>query len=402
MKNPLLKSLLVALIAFVLSGSASYALTTYLYTPDSSTGGSPVATPPVGGGLNIDPSAPKDSACPTNGAMFTTAEAKVWESRRPLYVMIENSVDARPQSGLSSADVIYEAIAEGGITRFGAIFYCGVAAKDTVLGPVRSARTVFVNLASEYNYPLYTHVGGANCSSADGGKTCTTDKRVQALEQINQYGWGGSKGNDLNQFSIGFPTFWRDYERLGRTVATEHTMYTSTEKLFKFARDKRGWTNLAPDGKTDWLTKFVPWTFKDEAKLEDRGDATTVSFGFWTNYHDMDVTWHYDKNTNTYTRDNGGARHLDLNDNSALTAKVVIVQLAKELGPLDEHKHLLYDVIGTGKGYLFQDGTATEITWSKKDRESRTVFTTKAGKKVALNRGRIMIEILPLDNTVEY
>lgn len=401
MSNNLVKSLIFTLVAFLFSAGAGYALTTYLYTPDSEGTLTPVATPPVGGGLNIDPSAPRTSECPTNGAMFTSAEQKVWESRRPLFVMIENSVDARPQSGLSSSDIVYEAIAEGGITRFGAVFYCGVARADTIVGPVRSARTAFVNLASEYNYPLYTHVGGANCSSADGGKTCTTDKRVQALEQINQYGWGGSRGNDLNQFSIGFPTFWRDYERLGRTVATEHTMYSSTEKLWKYASG-RGWTNKTPDGKSEWKTKFVPWAFKDEAKEADRGTVGTIQFGFWENYHDMDVVWHYDKASNSYSRDNGGSAHQDLNDKSTLTAKNIVVQFTKELGPLDEHKHLLYEVIGTGKGILFQDGTATEITWSKKDRESRTVFTTKAGKKVGFNRGRIWIAILPLDNTVEY
>ncbi len=401
MRQPLLKSLLFALLAYLASAGGSFAITTYLYSPDAGSAAAPVATPPVGGGLNIDPSAPRTSECPVNGAMYTAAEAKVWESRRPLFVMIENSTDARPQSGLNSADIVYEAIAEGGITRFGAVMYCGVAARDTVVGPVRSARTTFVNLASEYNYPLYTHVGGANCSSADGGKTCTSDKRVQALEQINQYGWGGSRGNDLNQFSIGFPTFWRDYERLGRTVATEHTMYSSTEKLWKFAAG-RGWTNKTPDGKSEWKTKYVPWTFQDEASSDKRGSVATISYGFWTNYHDMDVVWHYDGSSNTYSRDNGGSSHTDLNDKSTLTAKAIVVQFTKELGPLDEHKHLLYEVIGTGKGLLFQDGTATEITWSKKDRESRTVFTDKKGKKISFNRGKIWISVLPLDNKVTY
>lgn len=398
-KQLIFKALLIFLLSFLLSGGASYALTTYLYSPESGGPLSPVATPPLGGGLNIDPNAPRNSECPINGAMFTSAEEKVWESRRPLFVMIENSVDARPQSGLNSADVIYEAIAEGGITRFGAVFYCGVAAKDTIVGPVRSARTYYVNLASEYNYPLYTHVGGANCGSSDP-RTCTTDKRVQALEQINQYGWGGIKGNDLNQFSIGFPTFWRDYERLGRTVATEHTMYSSTEKLWKYASATRGWTNKSPDGKLDWKDKFVPFTFKDDEK--DKGSVSKISFGFWENYHDFDVVWNYDTGSNSYNRDNGGSAHVDLNDNSTLNAKVVIVQFAKELGPLDEHKHMLYEVIGSGKGLVFQDGKVTEVTWNKKDREARTVWTDAKGKKIAFNRGKIVIEILPLDNTVEY
>jgi hypothetical protein len=402
MKNPLVKSLLLAVLAFLLSGGATYALTAYLYAPTSSSSpASPVTTSPVGGGLNIDPNAPKTSECPTNGQMFTSAEQKIWQSRRPLFVMIENTTDARPQSGLNSADIIYEAVVEGGITRFGAVFYCATASHDSIIGPVRSARTTFINAASEYNYPLYTHVGGANCGSSDP-KLCNTDKKVQALEQIDQYGWGGGKGNDLNQFSIGFPTFWRDYERLGRTVATEHTMYSSTEKLWKYAAGTRGWTNMSPDGKSDWKDGFVPWTFKTDATADKRGTATTISFGFWESYHDFDVVWHYDQASNSYNRDDGGAPQTDRNDNSTLNAKVVIVQFAKEEGPLDIHKHMLYDIIGTGKALIFQDGQAIQATWTKKDRVSRTVWTDAAGKKLSLNRGKIMVEILPLDNKVTY
>ena len=63
---------------------------------------------------------------------------------------------------------------------------------------------------------------------------------------------------------------------------------------------------------------------------------------------------------------------------------------------------MLYEVIGSGKGLLFQDGTATEITWSKKDRESRTLFKDSKGKAVAFNRGTLWVEILPTDNTVTY
>lgn len=398
MKNPLVKGLVLSLLAFLLSGTASYALTYYLYSPESGGPLTPIATPGLGGGLNLDPNAPRNSECPLSGKMYTSAEAKVWQSRRPLFVMIENSLDSRPQSGLSSADVIYEAVAEGGVTRFGAVFYCGVAAKDTIVGPVRSARTHYINLASEYNYPLYTHVGGANCGSSDP-KTCTTDKRVQALEQINSYGWGGSKGNDLNQFSIGFPTFWRDYERLGHTVATEHTMYSSTEKLWKFAAG-RGWTNKSPDGKSDWKDKFVLFPFKDDAK--DKGSVGRISFGFWENYHDYDVVWNYDAGTNSYHRDNGGSAHQDLNTGSTLNAKVIVVQFVKETGPLDEHKHMLYDVVGTGKGLVFQDGTVTEATWTKKDREARTVWVDAKGKKISFNRGQLFFEIIPLGNQVAY
>jgi len=401
MQNKTVRIILFSLVAFFLSAGVSFGVTTYLYSPSNGDLTSPVSTPPIGGGLNIDPNAPRTSECPLNGAYYTSAEQKVWQTRRPLFVMIENSVDVRPQSGLSSADVVYEAIAEGGITRFGAVFYCGIAAMDTILGPVRSARTYYVNLASEYNFPLYAHVGGSNCSSPDGGKTCTTDKRVQALEQINQYGWGGSEGNDLNQFSIGFPTFWRDYERLGRTVATEHTMYTSSEKLYQYASTSRGWTNKSPDG-DDWKTDFIPWKFKDDSQSDARGSTSSISFSFWDGYKDFYVTWKYDSATNLYSRENGGVAHTDLDNNSLLTAKNVVVQLVKETGPLDEHKHMLYDVIGSGSALVFQDGNSVKATWTKKDRESRTIFKDASGKEFSFSRGTIWVEVLPSGSEVTY
>ena len=189
-----------------------------------------------------------------------------WEKRRPLGVMIENSSAARPQSGLSSADVVYEAVAEGGITRFMAVFLC----QDTdPIGPVRSARTYYLDWISEYGAsPLYAHVGGAN-----------TPGPADALGQIERYGWGAY--NDLNQFSVGFPTFWRDYDRLGANTATEHTVYTSTQKAWAFAAAKRQLTNVETDDRTGktipWDQNFVKWTFKDDAPVADRPAAGSRS-----------------------------------------------------------------------------------------------------------------------------
>src|SRR3989338_101365 len=180
----------------------------------------------------INPQEPKNQTCPLNGLAYTTTEKNLWEKRRPLTVMIENHQEARPQSGITSADIVYEAVAEGGITRFLAIYHCQNFAQ---VGPVRSARTYFLDWISEYvDSPLYVHVGGAN-----------TPGPANALGQIEDYGWGAY--NDMNQFSIGFPTFWRDYNRLGRPVATEHTMYSTTDKLWKAAKE-RGLSAKSKDG----------------------------------------------------------------------------------------------------------------------------------------------------------
>src|SRR5258708_4177355 len=109
----------------------------------------------------INPNLPKTEACPINGMKYTAEEKAIWSGRRPAVIMVENHVDSRPPEGLSRADMVYEAVAEGGITRFAAVFYCGAAAGDIKVAPVRSSRFYFINWASEYgDRPLYVHVGG--------------------------------------------------------------------------------------------------------------------------------------------------------------------------------------------------------------------------------------------------
>lgn len=78
----------------------------------------------------INPNLPKTEPCPINGLKYTTQERDIWNGRRPATVMVENHADSRPPEGLSKADFVYETVAEGGITRFLGVFYCGVAAED--------------------------------------------------------------------------------------------------------------------------------------------------------------------------------------------------------------------------------------------------------------------------------
>ena len=100
--------------------------------------------------------------------------------------MIENDVTVRPQSGLSLADIVYEAVAEGGITRFMGVFYCGAQADVARVAPVRSARIYFVNLAAEYNTPIYMHVGGANCGRGRGYRSVRFQPQSICHRRVSQ------------------------------------------------------------------------------------------------------------------------------------------------------------------------------------------------------------------------
>ena len=233
-----------------------------------------------------------------------------------------------------------------------------------------------------------------------GTGACTSDPRTQALEQIQKYGWGGSTGNDLNQFALSFPTCFRNPDRTGKPVATEHQMVCVSNKLYDIAKS-RGWTNVDEDG-VSWDEDFRSWKFKEEKPLEARGSVSEISFGFWEGYDAYNVAWQYDKENNNYKRLNGGEPHMDLSTNQQLTAKNVVVQFAVETGPVDVHKHILYDTIGGDDALIFLDGNVIEGSWKKKSRTARTIFYDEKGKEVEFNGGEIWIEIVPAGNKVTY
>ena len=95
--------------------------------------------------------------------------------------------------------------------------------------------------------------------------------------------------------------------------------------------------------------------------------------------------------------------NLDLETGKQMSAKNVVIQFAKEQGPLDEHKHMLYEVIGKGSGLIFQNGNAIEITWEKPNQLSRTLFKDKkSGAEITFVKGPIWIEIVPAGNEIVY
>ncbi|MDO8429025.1 MAG: DUF3048 domain-containing protein [Candidatus Daviesbacteria bacterium] len=376
---------LLAVVIFVVSAGGSYSLFSNTSLGQSATSLTS-ALPGPASVITEDPKEPRTEECPLNGALHTKRAKENWTQRRPLAVMIENHEESRPQSGLSSADIVYEAVAEGGITRFMAVYYCNLG--DVQVGPVRSARTYFLDWASEYD-PLYAHVGGANTSGP-----------ADALGQIIKYGI-----KSLNQFGIGFPTYWRDYQRLGRAVATEHTMYSTTQKLWAVG-EKKGWTAKDLKG-VSWNNAFVPWKFKEDAPSKDNNlaQATKIDVDFWQGHTSYSVSWYYDGGCNCYKRDNGGVAHADLNTNQQLSSKNIVVQFQRESRANDGYEnnvHLIYKTIGEGSALIFMDGKVTEGKWIKADRTKRTKFVDSKGKEIIFNKGQLWIQTVPEGSKVNY
>ncbi|MBI2195773.1 MAG: DUF3048 domain-containing protein [Candidatus Levybacteria bacterium] len=340
----------------------------------------------VGDKIAFDQTLPKTQPCPLNGALYSKQQESWWKKHAPLGVMIENHEKARPQSGLSFSDIVYEAIAEGGITRFLAIYYCQDASE---VGPIRSARTYFLDFISEYGqYPLYAHVGGANQPGP-----------ADALSQINSYGWGAY--NDMNQFSIGFPTFWRDYDRLGHPAQTEHTMYSTTDKLWEFAKT-RGITDSNDIEGDKWDIDFEQYSFKDDAPLAKRPASQTLHIEPWEGHKEYATDWVYDRTTNLYKRNNGSPQ-IDRNTNKQLTSKNIVLLSMVETSANDgyeDNAHLLYRTKGTGKATIFMDGVKTTGTWRKDSRTARTLIFDASGAPIKFDRGTIWFHILPTDAVV--
>lgn len=353
-------------------------------------------------------SLPKTAECPINGMKFTQPEADVWNTRRPIVQIIENHADSRPSSGLSKADVVYEAVAEGGITRFAAVFYCGAVAEEVKAAPLRSARVYFINLAAGYGKnPIFLHQGGANdfCPDCPGGVKPRSDihPTVNAYALLDKLGWrNGSHGNDMDGgFNVGFPVVVRDQYRLSSTPAAwEHSVVVDIEAAYKEAA-KRDF-NFKDENGTPWTQGFRKWLFQD-GKASSSPEASDIKFDFWESMAGYDVEWKYDSASNSYNRFNGGTASVDWAfEKGQVNAKNVAIMFAKETGPLDSEHHMFYQVIGTGKALVFQNGEVITGTWSKESPLDREVFYDTNGKEVSMVRGTTWIEVVPAQNSVNY
>jgi hypothetical protein len=271
-------------------------------------------------------------------------------------VMIENSLDARPQSGLSQAGVVFEAIAEGGITRFLALY------QDTSpenVGPVRSARPYYVQWEMAFDAP-YAHVGGS----------------PESLNDIRDWGV-----KDLNQFYNG-----GSYHRIGSRPAP-HNVYTSIATLNQLETAK-GYTT----------STFTGFPRKKEAPTKQAG-AKTIDLGLSGPLYNV----HYDYNpaSNSYNRSEGGAAHTDANGNTQISPKVVVA-MVMQYGIQSDGKHSDYNVIGSGQAYVFQDGTVTTGQWTKADNKSQIVLTDGSGKTLKLNPGQTWFTAVSASPKVTY
>jgi len=301
----------------------------------------------------------KKEKCALDGLMYEPEDA----NRHPLAIIVENHTQSRPHTGLNDATIVYEAIAEGGITRFLAIY--GPKVPDKV-GPVRSARTYYLDWTLEYD-AFFAHVGG----------------NMDALDQIPNIGI-----KDLDQFSIGKEAYWRE-SRGGR--ATEHTMYTNPQKLYEVAK-KKGWETEKFN-----LTSLE---FKQELVQDERPESQIIKINFSTDPYN--VTWKYDRESNNYLRSMGSTAHKDELSGEQIKTKNIIVQTVERTPTTTRINESGYNMktVGEGKAKIFLDGTEIHGTWKKTNQKSRTLFYDEQGKQIKFNPGNFWYEIIPPESTV--
>lgn len=283
-------------------------------------------------------------------------------NRHTVAVMIENSPAARPQTGLTDADLVYEAVTEGGITRFMGVYSQKFPDKA---GPVRSARSYFIDYLSEFD-SFYAHAGGS----------------PTALARIGQYG--------IKDYPHSNDAYARE-PRAG--VASEHTLFVNVAKIFQFGVEKKGWPAT---------NDFSPWKFKDPLET-----PLTAATKFTLNFSSgqFQVVWTFDPETKKYKRAMGGLDHKDRITGEQITARTVItMNVTHSANPpyagTGKESEWNMTTIGSGSANIFQDGTRIECTWKKPARTERTRFYDADNKEIEINRGKIWIEIIPQEGSV--
>lgn len=271
-------------------------------------------------------------------------------------IMIENSLDARPQSGLKEAGVVFEAIAEGGITRYLALYQ---ESRPGLVGPVRSLRPYYVSWLAPFDAPI-AHVGGSK----------------NALDEIRN-----GQYKDIDQFFNG-GSYWRANDRVA-----PHNVYTNFDKLDEL-NNKKGYTTSTYSGFPRKLDSAAA------APTATKIDVTVSSPVFNSSYT-------YDKAANNYLRALGGVPHTD-REKGQITPKVVIVmKVPATLGFEDGYREQM-STIGTGQAYIFQDGVVHQGLWRKSSQKGQLQFYDTTGKPILLNAGQTWITVVKPDKSVSW
>ncbi len=291
------------------------------------------------------------------------------QDARPLAIMVENSPDSRPQSGLIYADMIFEVVDEGGVTRYVAVY----SSYDTeIVGPVRSARPYYAEIARGFD-PIYAFWG-------------TYPEGYDVIKSLDMDVLDGNSDAYVNYTNSG----WRDYSR---SNITEHTAFMSTIKL---KEDASEYGYSLKGGQS-------PLRFKIDAVDSERGDISDISIDF--SYDNYRVDFEYDRENNNYLKFTGGSPHVDYETGRQIAVNNVIVMITDIEGPIDQYGHMVVRTTGTSdinKAFFFMDGKVIEGTWERTSAFDPFKYKDNDGNLVLFNRGSTWVAIIQDTGRVSY
>lgn len=284
------------------------------------------------------------------------------EGKRPVAVMLNNIWQALPQVGIGEADVLFECLAEGGITRLMGVF--GEYEELGVIGSVRSSRPYYLDFAQMFD-AIYCHAGG----SEDAYSQMST----RSIDHID-----GVRGDPLG-------VYYRDQERL-KTMSLEHTMMTTGDGIVRTIEHCGFRTDLRSG--FEYPFEFAPYG----EVLDIGGDAASHIHLPISNYQTVDYI--YDADTALYSRyQYDMTPHIDGGTGEQLTFTNVIV-LYCNTAAYDSYGRLKVDTVGSGSGMFCTGGKCTPITWSRSDLDGNLTLTVNStGEALRINRGKTFINV---------
>lgn len=288
-------------------------------------------------------------------------------NRRPLAIKISNYPPVvRPQSGLDRADLVFEHYAEGGVTRFTAVF---LSQDAEPVGSVRSARLIDLEIPAMFQAIL-----------AYSGASAGVNARIRASDFVER-----ALSPD---FGVGAPIFWR-IPREG--VALEHTLFTSTRRLWEEAT-RRG-INTRPD-----LRGMV---FSEQPPPGGQPASTLI-----VPYRVEPVTWRYDAGSGRWFRWTAGQPHTDALTGRQLSAANVVVMYAhhQTTDILEDrlgNYSIEIQIWGSGPVQIFRDGQVFHGQWQRSRRQEMLRFVDAQGRPIPLKPGNTWFEVVPLDMRVQ-
>ena len=292
---------------------------------------------------------------------------------RPVAIMLNNLKAALPQQGNSEADIIYEIVTEGGITRMLGV-YQSVAGVGT-LGSVRSSREYYIDVALGHD-AIYIHAGGSTQAYED-------------LEALNVDHMDGVRG----QYSYaGNGLFWREQDRIeGQHFDYEHSLVTSGESIAK-ALNESGFRLEHEEGYN------CEMRFAEDGTPADGDVANQINVPF-SNY--KTGSFRYDAERGVYLVEEYGEAYIDGNTGEQIAVTNVLVLQTNVVDTGDSYGHVKVELSG-GNGWFACGGKIVPITWEKNGRDAQFRYYTADGKPLVFGQGKSYINIISDSKEIDY